>query len=261
MISRSGQVALSKLTFYFLSDDISATGSIIDISEHLFTTPLATSADEYNLSALEGEVSVHVQTRSESLGRSSPPRSESPAASCPPSPVHAVVGMVPCPDDFTIDTSPLLSSFPVLHRPSAEIYASSHSQWFVRVVLLLTALLHTHFHLSFRGCKLILASMRAIFLSLSLIPPDDSMPQTLTSTFKRLELGDHFQIFPACEVCMRIFEPSTVASTLCPDCKKPLFNLCHPTLFECITKKVPAPSPKLEVPFQLSCSLLSDMLA
>src|SRR5882762_4817424 len=102
--------------------------------------------------------------------------------------------------------------------------------------------------------------MHAIFLSLSLIPPDDSMPQTLTSTFKWLELGDHFQIFPACEVCMRIFEPSAAANTSCLDCKKLLFNVRPSMLFECISKKVPAPSPKLEVPFQSLCSLLSDML-
>ena len=219
------------------------------------------SVDEDNLSALEGKVSVHVQTRSESLGRLSPSRSESPTAACPPSPAHPVMDMVQCPDILTTDTLSSLSSFPIPHRPSAEVYASSHSHWFVRVVLLLIAFLHTQYHLSFRGCNLILASMHTIFLSLSLIPPDDLMPQTLTSTFKQLELGDHFQIFPACEVCMWIFEPSAAANTSCPDCKKLLFNVRPSTLFECISKKVPAPSPKLEVPFQSPCSLLSNMLA
>ncbi|KAI1781945.1 hypothetical protein LXA43DRAFT_1105051 [Ganoderma leucocontextum] len=91
--------------------------------------------------------------------------------------------------------------------PPAEVYASSHKLWYIRSILLLVVFLHTHHHVTFRACNLTLSTIRSIFVTLKLIEPTDSMPSTLTTTLRRLDLIDHFHILVECSECRRLYRP------------------------------------------------------
>lgn len=81
-------------------------------------------------------------------------------------------------------------------------YEKAHVHWFVRVILLLVAFLHTRFHVTFCACALVLFTCCQIFIGLKLLPSDDKfMPITLTTTLKHLRLDDNFTIYVVCEVC------------------------------------------------------------
>lgn len=87
------------------------------------------------------------------------------------------------------------------------VYTESHPLWYVRVILLLVAYLHTHHHVTFRAADLTLLTLRTLFVALNLIDQRDRMPRTLTTTMKRLDLTDKFYILIECATCRRLFHP------------------------------------------------------
>lgn len=142
------------------------------------------------------------------------------------------------------------------------VYTSSHSNWIVRVILTLVALLHTKHHLSFRACTLLLSVLSLLLLSLGVIQLTEPMPTTLHTVIKRLDLGDRFTIFPICSTCHRIFEPNVNVNILCPDCDTAIFKPLSATLFERITgRKAHRPPPVAAAPIQVLSSLLADFLS
>ena len=165
--------------------------------------------------------------------------------------------------DYPID-NPLFAKvvFPPLppRLPAHETYVGSHSKWFVRAVLLLTAFLHAKHHVTFRACAVLLFCLRLIFISLGLIAKDDDMPITLNTVLKRLDLQDRFTILPACSQCHRLFQPIIPGNSRCPVCDIPLFNPPPPAIFQAI-RGASKPSPKLSIPFSPLSSLLVDFLA
>lgn len=147
-------------------------------------------------------------------------------------------------------------------RPALQIYEGSHSLWFVKLVLAFVALLHTRHNVSFRACNLLLFCLHNIFIGLGLLPLRDSMPLSLTTVFKRLDLGDRFVIYPTCASCHRIFQINIPKHSMCPSCKIALLKPLSSSLFRRLTgKKAPPPAPAFSAPIQPLSSLLVDFLS
>ena len=114
----------------------------------------------------------------------------------------------------------------ILYAPPlpAEILQESAMHWFWRIIPLLTAWLHLHYHLLHRTCILLLKVLQVLFLGLGHLKPDDEAPVTLTTTFRRLNLNDEFEICPTCPTCHRIYPSDSPSSLKCSDCDIPLFK-------------------------------------
>ncbi|TBU21201.1 hypothetical protein BD311DRAFT_679081, partial [Dichomitus squalens] len=109
--------------------------------------------------------------------------------------------------------------------PASDVYASAHSLWYIRSVLLLVVFLHTHHHVTFRACNLTLSTLRSIFVAVKLIDNADPMPTTLTTALRRLDLTDRFHVLIECPQCRRLFKPKIVNHNIkCPECDIPLFS-------------------------------------
>ncbi|TFY73350.1 hypothetical protein EWM64_g10662 [Hericium alpestre] len=176
-------------------------------------------------------------------------------------PVHQTV-----PDLEHLSESTFGLPLPPAPLPPDQILDDSHNLWFVQVILLVVAYLNTKFHLQFKACAVLLFALRQIFVALGLIEATDTMPETLKTTFKHLQLEDQFHLLITCPSCFRMFEPTVPSTSTCSTCNIPLFDTSHTSttsdLFQRVTHKaLPALKPKLSVPFQLLSSLLMDMLA
>jgi DNA-directed RNA polymerase subunit RPC12/RpoP len=170
------------------------------------------------------------------------------------------------PDILVSAPDPLgqLSDFPtgIHNRSPLDTYNSAHKLWFVRLIFLLVAVLHTRHHVTFRACALILFVLSVVFAHLSLTSTHDTIPYTLDTVLTRLDLEDRFTISPACEVCQRNFSPSTSQGSRCPECNKALFIKSAPTLFQRLTgRSPPPPPPRLSVPVRTLSALLTEAFA
>jgi hypothetical protein len=147
-------------------------------------------------------------------------------------------------------------------RDSQDIYNDSHPLWFIRILLMLVAFLHTRYHVSFRACDILLSCLNLIFLHLDLIDVDSQIPKSLRTVIKRFDLDDRFTVYPICHICHRIFKPGIPSNAMCPDCDAALFKAISPTLFERIRGKPAPPAPPVcAAPIQVLSSLLVDFLA
>jgi predicted Zn-ribbon and HTH transcriptional regulator len=143
-----------------------------------------------------------------------------------------------------------------------DSYRESHESWFVRLIFLLIAVLHTRHHVSFRACSLLLFTLSLIFLHLTLTSSENRIPFTLDTVLHKLHLEDRFAIIPACNVCQRPFQPAISSDSQCPNCKTDLFTTPSATLFRRLTGKAPPPPPpKLSVPVRSLSSLLTEVFA
>ncbi|KAL4259480.1 hypothetical protein AB1N83_007669 [Pleurotus pulmonarius] len=147
-----------------------------------------------------------------------------------------------------------------------ELYRSLHPTWFIRIFLTLVVFLHTHHHVSFRACGIILFCVHAIFRGAGLIPSEDtSMPITLKTTFSRLKMDDRFHVWPLCSKCHRLFPPDTASSAMCEDCDIALFKPILRSLWRQLVGKdsppPPPPPPHLGAPIQQLSDLLRDLLS
>ena len=146
-------------------------------------------------------------------------------------------------------------------RSFQQIYDGSHSLWFVRVILVLIAALHSRYRLPFRGCALALICLGLLFSSLRLVPEDEPIPRTLDTVLKRLNLQDCFKIHPTCGTCRQVFSPSIPTDTKCGKCDLTLFRPAASTLFAQIrNQKPPPPIPKVAVPIRILSEALPDFL-
>jgi DNA-directed RNA polymerase subunit RPC12/RpoP len=156
------------------------------------------------------------------------------------------------------------SAFPIRMRGKSplETYNDTHDSWFVRIILLLVAVLHTKHHVTFRACGLILFVLSTVFTHLSLTPTHNTIPHTLDTVLARLDLEDRFKSCPACVFCQQIFRPTTPHGSRCPQCDENLFIKNVPTLFYRLTgRSPPPPPPKLSVPVRTLSELLTDSFA
>lgn len=133
------------------------------------------------------------------------------------------------------------------------VYTESHPLWYVRVILLLVAYLHTHHHVTFRAADLTLSTLRTLFVALNLIDQRDPMPRTLTTTMKRLDLTDKFYILIECAACRRLFRPDIANRKLhCFNCNTPLFTTTSRSLLvRLLRRDAPIPIPRTVAPLCL----------
>jgi hypothetical protein len=143
-----------------------------------------------------------------------------------------------------------------------DTYRDAHESWFVRLILLVVAVLHTRHHLTFRACSLLLFSLSLIFFHLSLTSSENRIPYTLDTVLLKLKLEDRFAISPGCDICQRLFQPTLPRGSRCPDCNNDIFTTPSPSLFRRLTGKTPPPPPpKFSVPIRTLSSLLTDAFA
>ncbi|KAI0038184.1 hypothetical protein FA95DRAFT_1505991 [Auriscalpium vulgare] len=134
-----------------------------------------------------------------------------------------------------------------------DILNEASPHWFWRIILLLTSWLHVHYHLPHLGCILLLKTLRLIFVALGALQREDRVPETLSTSFRRLGLVDEFAIHPVCEKCHRIFPPDTSIHARCSHCDQPLFNISsEPSVTSAAPKSKTPPkaraAPKLQCP-------------
>lgn len=160
------------------------------------------------------------------------------------------------------------SSFEAISEPSVskieQLYRSLHDHWYIRIMLLLTVFLHTRHHLSFRACGLLLFVIQAIFRALGLLEQDEDPPATLKTLLHRLNMDDHFQVWPICYKCRNLFPPDISRDELCSECEVKLFKPITRSIWQQIAGKdapLPPPTPYLGAPIQLLSSLLQELLA
>ncbi|GBE84457.1 hypothetical protein SCP_0604360 [Sparassis crispa] len=166
------------------------------------------------------------------------------------------------PDSF-IDTRKLP---PLGTRLSDErAYLESHPKWFVRAILMVVGILHTKYHVTFRASSLILYAIRAIFIALRLLNKDDSMPATLTTLLKRLDLKDRFHVLPVCKACKSLFEPTINRKSACPKCGEKLFppseHAAVRELRRLLGRDPPKPPPILAAPYAPLSAEIADFLS
>lgn len=145
--------------------------------------------------------------------------------------------------------------------PLSDIYTNSHPIWFVRIVLVLIAMLHTRYHLPFRGCAIALLCLSLIFTALKVVPPDNPMPRMLQTVFNHLDLRDRFLTHPLCDSCKRIYSPDSPTDAVCTECNVTLYKPAATTLFALLRgKDPPPPIPKQAMPIRTLSSALPDFL-
>lgn len=174
--------------------------------------------------------------------------------------VEDVVGAHHDPDDPGVEPiDPGRQTPEVLDTTQQQL----HERWHVRCVLLLVALLHTQYRVSFRACGLILAGLNHIFTALHLIG-SEKMPVTLPTVFARLGLkDDRFTLYLACYQCHQLFDRNLPFDTLCPECQIALFQPARRQLFESVVStttggSTPDRKPHLVAPIQLLSDGLRD---
>jgi len=120
---------------------------------------------------------------------------------------------------------------PILEPPTppTEVFQDSCGIWFWRIILVLAAWLHLHYHVPHRACILMLKVLRVIFVCLGQINHDNQVPVTLTTTFRRLSFNDEFKIYPTCPQCHHIYPVDSPVSLQCENCSIPLFKFWQGT--------------------------------
>ena len=107
----------------------------------------------------------------------------------------------------------------------AERFIQLHSRPSVHLMILLVAFLHTHYHLPFAACALILHCIKLVFEMLGIATRQQNpIPTTLTTVFKQLKLVDRFRIYPICRHCWKLFQPDAPSDQSC--CQLPVFQSC-----------------------------------
>jgi hypothetical protein len=169
--------------------------------------------------------------------------------------------------DPAVSSDSLRSEIPPPPLAPRDGLAEESPYWFWQIILLTTAWLHLHFHTPYRACDLLLKVLRSIFLCLAIVKPEDRVPVTLTTTFKRLGLNEDFEIRAMCPQCRRTYPDTSPADLMCAHCHVPLFNTppvsmsTIPSLSASSHKKPPPkPRPVLQTPFLLPSTQIVEFL-
>ncbi|CDO74258.1 hypothetical protein BN946_scf184642.g3 [Trametes cinnabarina] len=177
----------------------------------------------------------------------------------PSSPAPDVLELLPAHPLYAVLFA--LPPLPV-RRADKDINAASHEKWYVRVILMTVAYLHTTHHVTFRASNIVLFTICTVFVALRLLDVGDAMPTTLTTTLRRLDLTDNFHVLPVCTKCRRLFRPDLDTSAQCPECQNNLFKqgLVN-TLVSLLHRLPPRMVPHLAAPFRpLSASLIQFLV-
>ncbi|KAG1728034.1 uncharacterized protein EDB91DRAFT_1086205 [Suillus paluster] len=94
----------------------------------------------------------------------------------------------------------------IIHEPPPkpkDVFDAISSHWFWRVIILLVAHLHLHYHVPYQACNLVLKLLYTIFIAVGLLTVKDNTAQTLTTAFGHTGLTDTFRIDAMCIKCCR----------------------------------------------------------
>ena len=108
--------------------------------------------------------------------------------------------------------------------PPTQVFQEASGFWFWRIILVLTAWLHLHYHVPHRACTLLLKVLRVIFIALGQLGRNDEAPVTLTTTFRRLRFDQQFKIYPTCPQCHDIFPVDSPETLKCSKCSIAVFK-------------------------------------
>lgn len=147
--------------------------------------------------------------------------------------------------------------------PNDEELSSDDAIW--HIVLLLVTFLNLRFHLPHRGCNLILAVLKVVFISAGLISSNKKPASTLKTAFRTLGLEDRFEVFPMCPGCRRIYEDISEPNLRCSECDTPLFKtkeiLKNDFDDSMDLEQHTTETPVLKFPYRSISSQLQDLLA
>lgn len=175
------------------------------------------------------------------------------------------------------DPPPSPPSQPLIIKPQKNpvtVYLASHHLWFVRVTLVVVVLLHFSYHLPFAACDLALFLFYLILKGLKLASKRDSVPITLTTAIRRLNLQDRFKILPVCPApaCHHVFlddlQDIINNDYRCTQCDEQVFDAASDTLVEEVlelflrrkVKTTKPPVPKLVVAYRPISELVAEFL-
>lgn len=121
-----------------------------------------------------------------------------------------------------------LLSYPTQKNTTPPTKTHTPYVWYIRLLMLtLTiAVLHFTFHLPHAACDIILFVTHRILLAIHALESHRTIPTTLRTVIKNLDLSDRFYVIPQCESCHRLF-PSTIN---------------HPRTMECPSYSIPISS-------------------
>jgi hypothetical protein len=161
----------------------------------------------------------------------------------PPAPAHIPMNM---PNSLDLAGSYRTFSISPPRRSTEAIYNSSHSNVFVRLIILTIAFLHLQFHLPFAACDILLYVLATLLPMFHVLPEGESMPTTLKTVLKRLDLKDRFNVYPSCKGCHKIFvEVVEQTDTFtCPTCHTHIFSSPDPSLVNNLLESLNYRKPK-----------------
>ncbi|KAF7290474.1 alcohol dehydrogenase [Mycena kentingensis (nom. inval.)] len=222
-----------------------------------------------DVSALPEKLSAkeYLQRRRARLDIASTPSPANPPPSYPDPDVPMLPELPPdptplMPQSDTNDTSDSMDTgdAPDLRRPRAN-GAEPSRFWFWQNVLLFIAWLHIHDHLSHRACNLLLKGLAFIFLTAKLLRPQDKVPVSLRTVFKKLGLEEDIKVRAMCPKCRRTYPAASPADLVCAKCAIPLFHAppASPSSTAPTTAS-PNPKPILQALHVSFSSLIIDFL-
>lgn len=115
---------------------------------------------------------------------------------------------------------------PSVDCPTRQIRTSNdaHRHPAIRLLYVLVAWLHTHFHLPFAACQAVLIVVVHI-LSLATTPLDTGETyRTLPSVLNHLGVDPEFVVLPVCPGCLEVYPASAPVSEPCARCQSPIFK-------------------------------------
>ncbi|KAG6819077.1 hypothetical protein H0H93_015716 [Arthromyces matolae] len=123
-------------------------------------------------------------------------------------------------DENTPDPFFHISSIRDPAQPAAN---SLHLHPAIRLLYILVAWLHTHFHLPFAACYAILTVVTFCFALLCPGFPSGATYKTLPSVLNHLNIEPEFRILPMCPQCLNVYpcQPEIVS---CATCNVPLYK-------------------------------------
>lgn len=108
--------------------------------------------------------------------------------------------------------------------PISSAKSRVHTHPAIRLLYILVAWLHTHFHLPFIACRAILVIVAFIISSAAISFDTSETYKTLPSVLNHLGVNPDFLLLPVCPECLEVHPASTPTSDVCVRCQSPIFK-------------------------------------
>lgn len=108
--------------------------------------------------------------------------------------------------------------------PNSSAKSRVHTHPAIRLLYILVAWLHTHFHLPFIACRAILVIVAFIISTAATSFDTSETYKTLPSVLNHLGVNPDFVVLPVCPECFEVYPASTPTSDVCARCDSPIFK-------------------------------------